>query len=711
MTISLRLVLSVFAFLLYCIPDSFAESLENIKQNEVISIVGENFGSSKGTICFDSTQSCYISESEGIHSWGDALIKITVPGDIPAGGNIMIYNSNNNLVIEKHYTLFSDIVQLSDEELIVDGLPVGETLRIDAFGLGTEKGSVTFGDSSSSRGGKVLEWNYYYVLVEVPDAAKSSEVFVHPQNGNSASAKFSILQPVTDDEFSSYQEYLQGISMDKVWSLINPKEEVVVAVIDDGIYQNHPDLVGQLWENEDEEPGNNTDDDQNGYVDDFLGYNFKYNTNEVTQLGSHGTTVAGIIGAIKDNKIGIAGIAEKVKIMPLIVCGSSGCEEEDIVEAIHYAVDNGARVINLSLSGEYTTSFSTVYDEAVEYACSKNVLLVIAAGNGDPKGGKGYNLTSIPQSPVCNDEENHKMILGVGASSKNEKEKTDWSNYGECVDVYAPGEGIVSTTAPASKEDSLYTITQKTIGTSFAAPMVAGLAACIISEYPEISNTALYDYIVKNAENGVINAEKTINDLRENFSESDVFDVDKIEIAAEEDEVENLQLEEANFVEFIDIQYSKYKIAILDLQEKGILGGYPDNTFKPSNTINRAEFIKIVMEAAPFDFAQGTEGNCFDDVKDEWFAQYVCVAKENGVISGYADNTFHPSKEINVAEALKITLNAFRIWTREVNKDEDWFTAFVEYAKENDLYLTDFTPARNIRRGEMSEIIYRILLN
>lgn len=156
-----------------------------------------------------------------------------------------------------------------------------------------------------------------------------------------------------------------------------------------------------------------------------------------------------------------------------------------------------------------------------------------------------------------------------------------------------------------------------------------------------------------------------------------------------------------------DANKSQFSNAIIKLREKRIINGYPDETFKPFNPINRAEFTKIVMEASDYNISGS---NCFSDVTDQWFAQYVCSAKENGIIGGYPDGTFKPEQTVNVAEAMKITLNAFKIWTREAKDGEEWYDPFIEYANANNLYLNTFeSSSKLITREEMAEIIYRLI--
>ncbi|MEK7146068.1 MAG: beta-propeller domain-containing protein, partial [Patescibacteria group bacterium] len=136
------------------------------------------------------------------------------------------------------------------------------------------------------------------------------------------------------------------------------------------------------------------------------------------------------------------------------------------------------------------------------------------------------------------------------------------------------------------------------------------------------------------------------------------------------------------------------------------INGYPDGTFKSTNKINRAEFMKIVVEAFT-DSATGS--NCFPDVGTEWFAKYICYAEEIGVVSGYPDGTFQPAQEINFAEASKIVNNIY-----ELNPDIDlsattWYEPYVEALADAEaipVSIGDFD--KSIARGEMAEVVWRV---
>lgn len=265
---------------------------------------------------------------------------------------------------------------------------------------------------------------------------------------------------------------------------------IIVAVIDSGVWQGHEDLKGSTWFNTKEIPQNDIDDDGNGYVDDYYGWNFIDNNSDMNPKGNHGTAVAGIIAA-QHNDIGIAGYAPRSKIMSLTVC-DDGCPDQGIFDAIKYAVDNGADIINLSLGpANGYLGYSSSYDYYIKYAYDKGVLVVATAGNGDVNslGQTGTNLELTKRSPVSNDVGGINMVVGVGATESG-LGKTPWSNYGpKYVDVYAPGKNIISTSVPIFTDGDNYDYFS---GTSFSAPMISASAALLMEKYP---NLKLYEII------------------------------------------------------------------------------------------------------------------------------------------------------------------------------------------------------------------------
>ncbi len=216
----------------------------------------------------------------------------------------------------------------------------------------------------------------------------------------------------------------------------------------------------------------------------------KYGNNEVVGPDAlHGTHVAGIIGASRTNNKGVLGVANDVEIIVVRAVPNGDELDKDVANAIRYAVDNGAKVINMSFGKSYSPEKKWV-DEAVKYADSKGVLLVAAAGNdnADVDARAQYpNRTGLKG-------EEYKNWISVGALNfeGGEKMVAPFSNYGKKgVDVFAPGVAIYSTT-PGSEYQELD-------GTSMAAPVVSGLAALLFSYFPELSHYEVKDIILKSA--------------------------------------------------------------------------------------------------------------------------------------------------------------------------------------------------------------------
>ena len=201
---------------------------------------------------------------------------------------------------------------------------------------------------------------------------------------------------------------------------------VIVAVLDTGLDYYHPDLTKDLiWVNP---KPKKPKEDPNGYVDDFIGWNFVDQNNNPWDDDGHGTFVAGLIGAASNNGKGMAGINWGVKIMPLKIMNIFGRGRAfHVAKAITYAVDNGARVLNLSLESEHLTKLE---QQAVNYAYAKGALIVVAAGN------RGEETTEL--APVSM---NH--VLPVGAIDIHDQ-RPSFSNWGPHIKIVAPGVDILS---------------------------------------------------------------------------------------------------------------------------------------------------------------------------------------------------------------------------------------------------------------------------
>ena len=271
--------------------------------------------------------------------------------------------------------------------------------------------------------------------------------------------------------FRSGKEWgADAVNAPEVWEQGYTGEGVVVAVVDTGVDYNHDDLKNNIWTNDGEIVGNGIDDDGNGYIDDFYGWNFNGNNNNTIDIDGHGTHVSGTIAG-ENNGFGVTGIAYDSQIMPVKVLDDNGSGTNTAVaEGIYYAVNNGADVINLSLGGSLPSS---EVSEAVKYASNQGVTVVMAAGNS---GG---------QTPLYPARYANQYGIAVGAIDENE-DMASFSNRAgtqELTYVTAPGVDIYST-LPDNRYESYS-------GTSMATPHVAGVVALMLSANPNLDSNSI----------------------------------------------------------------------------------------------------------------------------------------------------------------------------------------------------------------------------
>jgi subtilisin family serine protease len=261
------------------------------------------------------------------------------------------------------------------------------------------------------------------------------------------------------------------IDAPEAWDITTGSSAVTVAVVDTGI-ADHPDLDANRWTNPGESGGgketNGVDDDGNGYVDDWRGYDFWDYDNVPSDGNGHGTHVAGTIGAVADNGIGVAGVAWHVRLMALDVFPDSGFGDAGaVVEAFAYAGRNGARIVNASLG--HVGTYPPYADVMRAYP---RTLFVAGAGNGDGDG-VGDDNEIAPFSPCAETPPN---VVCVAASDVNDL-RDGYSNWGATsVDLAAPGDIIRSTDLAGA-----YSLKS---GTSMAAPHVSGAAALLLAHRP-----------------------------------------------------------------------------------------------------------------------------------------------------------------------------------------------------------------------------------
>lgn len=286
-----------------------------------------------------------------------------------------------------------------------------------------------------------------------------------------------------NDSLYTEQWGLQKIDIETAWKVTQGVDTVLIGVVDTGIDYTHADLKNKIYFN----PGemgldslgrdkrfNGVDDDGDGFVDDYMGWDFvnrvgfaydstggdyldwDNNPMDEDKQFSHGTSIAGVIGAETNNRVGIAGVAPKIKLLNCRAMDPDGNgSEEDVASAILYATMMGARVINMSFGDN---SFSYVLRDVIRYAYEKNVVLVASSGND------GSNLPHYPSG--------YSEVISVGNSTPEDYVASN-SNFGSRLDLIAPGTSIMTT----AKNNQYHTLD----GTSLSAPFVSGTAGLILS--------------------------------------------------------------------------------------------------------------------------------------------------------------------------------------------------------------------------------------
>ena len=340
---------------------------------------------------------------------------------------------------------------------------------------------------SKSPAVRAVQPNYYvYALPEPNDP--------YYRDGDNLGISFSSLADQND-----YQRWYLGPDMlnaEAAWDITTGRSDVVIAVIDSGVDLDHPDLAANIWVNPGEVPGNGTDDDGNGFVDDVNGWDFFSNDNNpnpdlgnnvdddgngrADDVAPHGTEVGGVAAAIGNNGNSIAGAAWNAKVMALkVFTDDGGASTSDVIDAITYAANNGAQVINLSLGSlndNPCAVFSPAFESAVTNAFNQGVVVVAAAGNSN---------TSKPLSPAsCTNAisvgaNGHNSTFGVAFTgiSKDPGGRASFSNFGQYVDVVAPGRFLTSSYVFTVADQASLGVTagspgvQRIIsGTSFSSP-------------------------------------------------------------------------------------------------------------------------------------------------------------------------------------------------------------------------------------------------
>ncbi len=258
----------------------------------------------------------------------------------------------------------------------------------------------------------------------------------------------------------------------EAWTLRSSASTVIVGVVDSGIDYNHPDLAANMWTNPGEIPNNGIDDDNNGYIDDVHGINAITNGGNPMDDNNHGTHVAGTIGAVGNNGIGVTGVAWNVKLMGLKFLSADGSgSASDAIECINYSLTKGVHILNNSWGGG---GFSQSLFNAINSAKEQGVIFVAAASN---EGSDNDQAVSYPSGF------NLPNVVAVAATDRHDLLAT-YSNYGyRTVHLGAPGSSILSTTP----NNNYATFS----GTSMATPHVSGALALLKAYFPALSSDDL----------------------------------------------------------------------------------------------------------------------------------------------------------------------------------------------------------------------------
>jgi len=274
---------------------------------------------------------------------------------------------------------------------------------------------------------------------------------------------------LTPNDLHPNQWYLPQIQAEAAWDITTGSASVVIAIVDDAVLLSHEDLAPVIWVNPGEIPGNGIDDEPNGYIDDINGWDAADNDNDPNPVNptnsyfTHGTHCAGLAAAATDNNVGIASVSYNVKLMAVKTAFTGWGSVPAAYLGVQYAMAANADIISMSWGG---TGFSQTYQNIFNTAHNQGIVLIAAAGNDNT------DILAYPAS--------YNHIISVGATNSSDQ-KAWFSNYGDSIDVMAPGQAIWSTLAGSNSSYDYLN------GTSMACPLVSSLAALMLSWDPTLT--------------------------------------------------------------------------------------------------------------------------------------------------------------------------------------------------------------------------------
>ncbi|MGI8882867.1 MAG: S8 family serine peptidase [Pyrinomonadaceae bacterium] len=381
----------------------------------------------------------------------------------------------------------------------------------------SEKASETASRANEQTGARVVEKfaDSSWQRVKLPEGLSVERALARYENMAEVEAVqpnyyYHLLATANDPQFSSLYG-LQKISAPAAWDLTTGSANTVVAVIDTGVKYTHEDLAANMWTNPGEIPNNGVDDDGNGFVDDFYGYDFRYNDSDPADENGHGTHVAGTIGAVGNNALGVTGVNWNVRLMAIKIYSPTGTDTTSamLINAYNYVrmmKNRGVniRVTNNSYGGcNEACGHDQATKEAIDALGNAGILNVFAAGN---------DSTNNDNTPFYPASYTSPGILSVAASTAGDL-RSGFSNYGAVsVDIAAPGSSILSTHSSGLNYATLS-------GTSMAAPHAAGAAALLYSHNPNLSAQSLRATLMNTVDvlpqwNGIVKTGGRLNAAR-----------------------------------------------------------------------------------------------------------------------------------------------------------------------------------------------------
>jgi subtilisin family serine protease len=310
---------------------------------------------------------------------------------------------------------------------------------------------------------------------------------------------------------------LKKINVEGAWAHTTGSASLVIADLDTGVDRNHPDIANNMWVNINEVESNGVDDDGNGYIDDYYGWDFVNRDNDPMDDAGHGTHTAGTIAAVGNNNAGVVGVSWSSKIMALKILNNvGGGPLTNAANALIYAADMEVKVSSNSYGCDCQ---SVIMEDAVKYAHDRGMTIVTSAGNN--------NIDALNHTPSSIER-----TMSVAATDFDDK-KANYSNFGEKIDVAAPGGAILSLKASVSPDCTTLGIVGdiycRMTGTSMSTPHVTGLVALLLSKDQSLSNEAIRQLVRRSADDveqpgrdllvgsGRINAKTTLDNTNTFF--------------------------------------------------------------------------------------------------------------------------------------------------------------------------------------------------